>query len=37
MGRNQRGAKKMLRRNGWGGPSDSWDPSAVDAEDVPRG
>ncbi|GAA4994223.1 peptide deformylase [Pseudonocardia tropica] len=37
MGRHQRAAKKMLKRNGWGAPSDSWDPSAVEAEDVPRG
>lgn len=37
MGRHQRAAKKMLKRNGWGSPSDSWDPSAVEAEDVPRG
>lgn len=37
MGRNQRAAKKTLKRNGWGGPADSWDPSAVEAEDVPRG
>lgn len=37
MGRNQRAAKKMLKRNGWGNPEDSWDPSATAAEDVPRG
>ncbi len=37
MGRHQRAAKKMLKRNGWGSPSDYWDPSAVEAEDVPRG
>ncbi|MBP2365468.1 peptide deformylase [Pseudonocardia parietis] len=37
MGRNQRAAKKTLKRNGWGGPDDSWDPSSTEAEDVPRG
>lgn len=37
MGRNERAAKKTLKRNGWGGPDDSWDPSATEAEDVPRG
>lgn len=37
MGRNQRAAKKMLKRNGWGTGADSWDPSTTDAEDVPRG
>lgn len=37
MGRNQRAAKKTLKRNGWGGPADSWDPAAVEAQDVPRG
>ena len=37
MGRHQRAAKKMLKLNGWGSPSDSWDPSAVEADDVPRG
>lgn len=36
MGRNQRAAKKTLKRNGWGGPGDSWDPGAAEAEDVPR-
>lgn len=36
MGRNQRAAKKMLKRNGWGGPDDSWDPATTAAEDVPR-
>ncbi|RUQ02138.1 peptide deformylase [Microbacterium sp. HSID17254] len=37
MGRHQRAAKKRLKRNGWVAPSDSWDPSAVEAEEVPRG
>ncbi|MEQ3551850.1 peptide deformylase [Pseudonocardia nematodicida] len=36
MGRNQRAAKKTLKRNGWGGPDDSWDPATTEAEDVPR-
>ena len=37
VGRNHRAARKMLKRNAWGGPEDSWDPSVVDAESVPRG
>lgn len=37
VGRNQRAARKMLKRNAWGGPQDSWDPSTTDAESVPRG
>ena len=36
IGRNQRAARKMLKRNGWGGADDSWDPATTDAEDVPR-
>ena len=34
VGRNQRAAKKMLKRNGWGVPGLSWDPAAQRAEDV---
>jgi peptide deformylase len=34
VGRHQRAAKKMLKRNGWGVPGLSWDPSKQDAEDV---
>ncbi|ANY07148.1 peptide deformylase [Pseudonocardia sp. HH130630-07] len=37
MGRNQRAARKMLKRNGWGTRADSWDPTSTAAEDVPRG
>ena len=37
VGRNHRAARRMLKRNAWGGAQDSWDPSAVDAESVPRG
>ena len=34
VGRNARAAKKALRRNGWGAPGLSWDPSEQHAEDV---
>jgi peptide deformylase len=34
LGRHQRAAKKMLKRNGWGVPGLSWDPATQDAEDV---
>lgn len=34
VGRNARAAKKALRRNGWGAPGLSWDPSTEQAEDV---
>ncbi|MDN5930147.1 MAG: peptide deformylase [Pseudonocardia sp.] len=34
VGRNARAAKKALRRNGWGVPGLSWDPSEQQAEDV---
>lgn len=34
VGRNARAAKKALRRNGWGAPGLSWDPSLQQAEDV---
>lgn len=34
VGRNQRAAKKMLKRNGWGVPGLSWDPATQDAEDA---
>ncbi|WP_300011885.1 peptide deformylase [Pseudonocardia sp.] len=34
VGRNARAAKKALRRNGWGAPGLSWDPSTEHAEDV---
>lgn len=37
VGRNQRAARKMLKRNGWGAPGGSWDPAAESAEDVVRG
>ncbi|MDN5918965.1 MAG: peptide deformylase [Pseudonocardia sp.] len=37
MGRNQRAAKKMLKRNAWGDPGRSWDPATQHAEDVERG
>jgi peptide deformylase len=34
VGRHQRAAKKMLKRNGWGMPGLSWDPATQDAEDA---
>jgi peptide deformylase len=34
VGRHQRAAKKMLKRNGWGVPGLSWDPASQHAEDV---
>jgi peptide deformylase len=34
VGRNQRAAKKMLKRNGWGVPGLSWDPATQDVEDA---
>ena len=34
VGRHQRAAKKMLKRNGWGVPGLYWDPATQDAEDV---
>ena len=34
VGRNARAARKTLRRNGWGSPGLSWDPSQQHAEDV---
>ena len=34
VGRHQRAAKKMLKRNGWGRPGLAWDPSVQQAEDV---
>ena len=34
VGRNQRAAKKALKRNGWGVPGLSWDPATQEAEDV---
>jgi peptide deformylase len=34
MGRNQRAARKALKRNGWGVPGLRWDPAAQDAEEV---
>lgn len=34
MGRNQRAARKALKRNGWGVPGLAWDPSAQHAEDM---
>jgi peptide deformylase len=34
VGRNQRAGRKAVKRNGWGVPGLSWDPSAVHAEDV---
>lgn len=37
MGRNQRAARKMLKRNAWGDPGRSWDPATQHAEDVERG
>jgi peptide deformylase len=34
VGRNQRAAKKVLKRNGWGVPGLSWDPATQQAEDA---
>ncbi|MGQ0574078.1 MAG: peptide deformylase [Pseudonocardia sp.] len=34
VGRHQREARRMLKRNGWGRPGLAWDPSAQDATDV---
>jgi peptide deformylase len=34
VGRNQRAARKMLKRNGWGVPGLAWDPASQHAEDV---
>lgn len=34
VGRNQRAGRKAVKRNGWGVPGLSWDPSKVHAEDV---
>ena len=34
VGRHQRGAKKTLKRNGWGVPGLAWDPATQEAEDV---
>lgn len=34
VGRNQRAARKAIKRNGWGVPGLSWDPAAQQAEDV---
>jgi peptide deformylase len=34
VGRNQRAAKKVLKRRGWGTPGLSWDPAAQEAEEV---
>jgi len=34
VGRHQRAAKKVLKRNGWGVPGLSWDPATQDAEDA---
>ncbi|MCW0212610.1 MAG: peptide deformylase [Pseudonocardia sp.] len=34
VGRHQRAAKKMLKRNGWGAPGLSWDPAVQEAEEV---
>lgn len=33
MGRHQRGARKMLKKHGWGVPDLSWDPATEKAED----
>jgi peptide deformylase len=33
VGRNQRAARKMLKRNGWGAPGLAWDPAVQQAED----
>lgn len=34
VGRNQRAARKMLKRAGWGVPGLAWDPALMQAEDV---
>jgi peptide deformylase len=34
VGRNQRAARKAVKRNGWGVPGLSWDPASQHAEDV---
>ena len=34
VGRNQRAGRKAVKRNGWGVPGLSWDPSTQHAEDV---
>jgi peptide deformylase len=34
VGRNQRAAKRALRRRGWGAPGLSWDPARQQAEEV---
>ena len=36
VGRNQRAARKAVKRNGWGVPGLAWDPANVEAEAVPR-
>jgi peptide deformylase len=36
VGRNQRAARKAVKRNGWGVPGLAWDPAQLEAESVPR-
>jgi len=36
VGRNQRAARKAVKRNGWGVPRLAWDPARIEAEAVPR-
>jgi len=36
VGRNQRAARRTVKRNGWGVPGLAWDPDRVEAEAVPR-
>jgi peptide deformylase len=36
VGRNQRAARKAVKRNGWGVPGLAWDPARIEAEAVPR-
>ena len=36
VGRNQRAARKAVKRNGWGVPGLAWDPGKIEAEAVPR-
>jgi peptide deformylase len=36
VGRNQRAARRTVKRNGWGVPGLAWDPARVEAEAVPR-
>ena len=36
VGRNQRAARKAVKRNGWGVPGLAWDPAKLEAEAVPR-